>query len=125
MRAVTWPSHLAEVLRLDRGFKSVIVYAEVNEFRVFASSPEPEIVQYTAPVLTAADLAAWKTKVDNYVPVDQEVLTQATAWALLDIAASLRKIVSAADVEVSRGVQENGTDSRESPGAKTGESSEN
>ena len=95
-RSKTWPEFDPSIF--GREFSFIVIYAEVERFIVQRSDPEPEInlLPRTIPERVGSapgesPIADWKARVEGYSALDSELLPQATAWALLDIAESLRR----------------------------------
>jgi hypothetical protein len=103
-RSRSWPEFRSGIFSGE--VTSVVIYAEVEEFIVRRSDPEPQIhpLPRTRPKRVGSSpervgsspeespIAGWKRRLEDYTALDSELLTQATAWALLDIAESLRTL---------------------------------
>jgi hypothetical protein len=96
-RSRSWPEFRSGIFSGE--VTSVVIYAEVEEFIVRRSDPEPQIhpLPRTRPERVGSSpeespIAGWKRRLEDYTALDSELLTQATAWALLDIAESLRTL---------------------------------
>jgi hypothetical protein len=93
-----WPWELAGQLAADKFVKQVLIYATIPQRPVCQSDSRPEVPEPPAPPVeeglhpgglrTLRDL---KDEVLSTVELDAPPHAKATAWALLDIAESLRK----------------------------------
>ena len=103
-----WPSHLKDVLASDPvGFTAeVLVYASRPAFTVMYGDSKPEappIWDWNPPPISGeipgADLQALRIEVQNFIDLEGgNPAPKVTALALLDIAQSLRTLISGATV---------------------------
>ena len=96
-----WPSHIkAQIEELQAGgrdsISEVVIYLQIETHRIAKGDPEPPLPE--PPAADPAPRPAGRLRelyhqVGDYQPIaDEQVIGQATAYALLDIALTLRRI---------------------------------